>query len=55
MSMKPEINSLNITTEGLRVDVTNIEETIVTLQQSDQEQEVELSTLDDKSHSTGIT
>ena len=43
-----EINSLNMTTEGLRVDVTNIEETIVTLQQSDEEQEVELSNLDER-------
>ena len=43
-----EINSLNMTTEGLSVDVTNIEETIVTLQQSDEEQEVELSNLDER-------
>ena len=43
-----EINSLNITTEYLRVDVTNVEGTIVTLQQSDEEQEVELSTLDER-------
>ena len=37
-----------MTTEGLRVDVTNIEETIVTLQQSDEEQEVELSNLNER-------
>ena len=43
-----EINSLNMTTEGLRVDITNTEETIVTLQQSDEDQEVELSNLDER-------
>ena len=41
-----EINVLNMTVEGILVDVTNVEETIVTLQQSDEEQGTAINDLD---------
>ena len=41
-----EINLLNITVEDLLVDVANVEETIVSLQQSDEEQGTAINDLD---------
>ena len=41
-----EINVLNMTVEGIIVDVTNVAETIVTLQQSDEEQGTAINDLD---------